>query len=449
MGLREAPTDDILDSIGEGLFTVDVNFKINYFNRAAETITGYKREEVLGRLCKHIFQSNQCFDKCPIGRVLESGKNIYDMESTIRNKNGTVTPIKLNSSILKNEDDEPVGGVVSFRDISDLEILRNKFTDDNQFYGVIGHSKAMHEIFELIEEIADSDATVLIQGDSGTGKEMVANAIQMRSQRKKMPYIKVNCSVFTPQLLASELFGHVKGAFTGAIKDRAGRFEVADKGTLFLDEVAEMPTQMQLQLLRVLQEGTFERVGESKTRKVDVRVIAATNKNLKEEIEHKRFREDLYYRLNVIPIEIPPLKDRPEDIPHLIQYFIKKFALLYKKNIQDIDDQALDLLLNYSWPGNIRELENIIEYGFARTRDNNNVIQLDKLPPSIRKSSVNYRVSDRMLEKSDLTGSVSEQKVAIRQMLEKHRWNKTRVAKELGIGRSTLWRKIKQLDIEE
>jgi PAS domain S-box-containing protein len=441
MAIDKSLTNDILDSIGEGLFTVDKDFKINYYNRAAERITGHKRGDVIGRFCKHVFKSSRCFKQCPIAQVLETGKNIYDWESSIRNKNGSTTPIKLNAAVLKNDIDEPIGGVISFRDISDLVSIKKKLGAQSQFHGVVGHSKGMREIFQLIEEISDSDATVLIQGQSGTGKEIVANAVQELSLRCDKPYVKVNCSVFSPQLLASELFGHVKGAFTGAIKDRPGRFEVADKGTIFLDEVAEMPLQMQLQLLRVLQEGTFERVGESVTRKVDVRVIAATNKDLKRALQDGNFREDLYYRLNVIPIEIPPLRDRPDDIPFLIKHFINKFSIIYKKEIQDVEDDAMDLIVRYHWPGNVRELENAIEYAFARTKDQN-IIQTAKLPPIIREDN---ECCDRDLK----SFIASEKNTDLVQLLQKHQWNKTQVAKELGIGRSTLWRKLKKLDLQK
>ena len=440
MAIDKSLTDDILDSIGEGLFTVDKNFKINYFNRAAEMITGLNREDAIGKFCKYIFKSELCYKNCPIAQVLESGENIYDVESEIKNENGTSMPIKLNAAVLRNVEGEPVGGVISFRDLSALELMKRKLTEQSDFYGIVGHSKAMHEIFQLIEEISDSDATVLIQGDSGTGKEMIANAIQETSLRKEKPFVKVNCSVFSDQLLASELFGHVKGAFTGAIKDRPGRFEVANKGTLFLDEVAEMPFPMQLKLLRVLQEGTFERVGESVTRRVDVRVIAATNMDLKKALQEGTFREDLYYRLNVIPIDIPPLKQRIEDIPYLVKHFISKFSLIYKKDIQDIEDQALDLILRYDWPGNIRELENAIEYAFARTRDENS-IKSCKLPPAIRQDVSCYDTQLTQFVKQDEDSDLV-------QLLEKYHWNKTRVAKELGIGRSTLWRKLKKMGLE-
>ena len=440
MAIDKSLTDDILDSIGEGLFTVDSNFKINYFNRAAERITGLNRRNAIGKFCKYIFKSGLCYKNCPIARVLESGENLYDVESEIKNEDGILVPIKLNAAVLRNVEDEPIGGVISFRDISDLELMKKKLAEQSDFHGVVGHSKAMHEVFQLIKEISDSDASVLIQGDSGTGKEVIANAIQETSLRKDKPFIKINCSVFSDQLLASELFGHVKGAFTGAIKDRPGRFEVANNGTLFLDEVAEMPLPMQLNLLRVLQEGTFERVGESVTRRVDVRVIAATNKDLRKALKEGTFREDLYYRLNVIPIEIPPLKQRIEDIPYLVKHFISKFSLIYKKDIQDIDDQALDLILRHDWPGNIRELENAIEYAFARTRDKNS-IESCKLPPAIRQGVTCYETQLSQLVKPDGNSNLF-------QLLEKHHWNKTRVAKELGIGRSTLWRKLKKIGIE-
>ncbi|OQX88976.1 sigma-54-dependent Fis family transcriptional regulator [candidate division KSB1 bacterium 4484_87] len=441
MTAEQELTHDILDSIAEGLFTVDKDFKINYFNRAAEEITGMKRAEVLGKFCKHIFKSNLCFIQCPIAQVLESGTNIYDLDSKIRDQAGRLIPVKMNVAILRNSDGEPIGGVISFRDVSDLAILQEKHTRKFQFHGIVGHSKSMHEIFELIEEISDSDASVLIQGESGTGKEMIANAIQATSQRKDRPFVKVNCSVFSPQLLASELFGHVKGAFTGAIRDRKGRFELADGGTIFLDEVGEMPLQMQLQLLRVLQEGTFERVGESKTHTVDVRVIAATNKNLVESIKKGEFREDLFYRLNVIPVSVPPLRDRPEDVPYLVKHFLKKFSLIYGKKINDIEDPALELLVEYTWPGNIRELENALEYAFVRTRDSS-TIALNKLPLSVRGGVSSVRAQYASCLESDECSLILK-------LLEKHKWNKTRVAQELGISRSTLWRKMKHLNLPQ
>lgn len=428
--------DDILDSIGEGLLTVDKNFKVNFFNRAAEQITGYNRDEVLGQFCKYVFKCEMCETKCPIGIILETGNSLYDFRSSIEIKDGSRKPVKLNAAILKNEDKDPVGGVISFRDLSELEALKKDLSSTSSFYGIIGHGKAMQEIFKLIQEISNSDTTVLIQGESGTGKEMIANAIQATSKRKAEAFVKVNCSVFPENLLASELFGHIKGSFTDAVKDRPGRFEIANKGTFFLDEIAEMPLQTQVQLLRVLQEGTFERVGESITRKTDVRVIAATNLNVNEAIKKGKLREDLFYRLNVIPILIPPLRERVEDIPYLANHFISDYAQLYKKEIKDISDEALQLSINYSWPGNVRELENLIEYAVVRAKTN--TIEIENFP-------INISITNETKKKS-VQEFKRENPSKLVQLLEKHKWNKTKVAEELGIGRTTLWRRLKKLE---
>lgn len=435
-------TEIILDSLGEGLFTVDQDFRINSFNRAAEEILGISREDAVGDFCKNIFKSNRCFGECPIQRVLENGSGVFDLESDISGLNGENIPIKLNAAILKDPAGHPVGGVVSFRDMSYLEKLQLKSKSTRNFHGIIGQHKSMVEIFNLIEEVSESDSSVLITGESGTGKELIANAIQATSLRKDKPFTKINCSVFPPQLLASELFGHVRGAYTDAGKDRIGRFELSNKGSIFLDEIAEMPLQMQVQLLRVLQEGTFERLGESTTRKVDVRIIAATNKDIQQELNAGRFREDLYYRLNVIPVHIPALRQRRSDIPHLVQHFIEKYALITGKEINEIDDEAMDTLINYQWPGNVRELENTIEYAFARSKDV--IIHASKLPPNIR---MGIKCSETIPEQENF--SYQDEATHIRRMLEKHRWNRSRVASELGIGRTTLWRKIKSYGLEQ
>lgn len=443
MSFNENLKDHILDSIAEGVFTVDKNFKINFFNKAAERITGHHRKEVMGKFCKHVFQSEFCFSECPIAIVLQTRKNIYDFESNIKSCVGESKPIKLNAAVLYNENDEPTGGIISFRDISIFEEIGINLQKETQFHAMIGHSRQMQNIFNLIQEIADSDAPVFIHGESGTGKELVANAIQKSSTRVDFPYIKFNCSVFPSNLLASELFGHVKGAFTDAIKDRAGRFELADKGTIFLDEVAEMPLQTQIQLLRVLQEGTFERIGESLSRHTDVRIIAATNINIKDALRNGKFREDLFYRLNVIPIEVPPLRNRTEDIVPLSKHFLNKFSLIYKKKITEIDESALEILLQYNWPGNIRELENAIEYAFVRTTKQNKIIP-SKLPSSLleNRPSVKLNIPARI-------NSYDREKTDLLALLEKHRWNKTKAAKELEIGRTTLWRRMKELKIVE
>ncbi len=437
MSEKEIIYDEILDSIGEGLFTVNKDFKVNFFNRAAEKITGFTREEVLGKFCKHILKCELCHSKCPIGLILETGNSLYDYRTSIEIKNGIKKPIKLNAAILRNGNAEPIGGVISFRDLSELEAIQKDREIISSFYGIIGHGKPMQEIFELINEISDSDATVLIQGESGTGKEMVVNAIQVTSRRKGKPIVKINCSVFPENLLASELFGHIKGAFTDALNDRPGRFEIANGGTIFLDEIAEMPSHTQIQLLRVLQEGTFERVGESITRKADVRIIAATNVDIEEALKKGKLREDLYYRLNVIPITVPPLRERMEDIPYLVKHFVEEYSKLYSKQIPDVSDDALNILLEHPWHGNVRELENVIEYAVVRTKTGNNIRE-KSLPSSIKSSA---DVKSKKVIKEFKRENPSD----LVQLLEKHHWNKSKVAKELGIGRTTLWRMLKNL----
>lgn len=439
MSLQETITQDILDSISEGVFTVDKNFKITFFNRAAERITGFAREEVLGKFCKYVCDSGTCSDQCSIARVLKTGEKVTNRDSAIRSKNNGAIPVRVNSSVLFNNENDPVGGVISFRDMSEFEAITSRLMRESQYHGIVGHSKAMQDIFQLIEEISDADASVLILGESGTGKEIIADAIRESSQRKDKPFIKVNCSIFPVQLLASELFGHVKGAFTGAINDRLGRFEIADQGTMFLDEIVDLPLPMQSQLLRVLQEGTFERIGESLTRKVDVRVITATNRDIKEALETGLFREDLYYRLSVIPIEVPPLRERVDDIPYLVKHFITKFSMVYKKNIQEIDDEAMDLLLRYPWPGNVRELENATEHAFALSK-NDDILRSTKFPLKIRQATTAFPTKG--------TKSIpANQDLELLDALQQHKWNKTKVAKELGIGRTTVWRRMKRIGL--
>lgn len=451
MSEKENLSEIILNSIDEAVFTVDKNFRINYFNKSAEQLTGYKREEVKDKICRSIFKTCSDCTLCPIGMVLESGKNLNDYETEICTKSKSKIQVKLNAAILKNEAGEPVGGVVYFRDISFMKSIGRELNCDNSYRGIIGRSPKMLEIFDLIEEIRESDATVFIRGESGTGKEIIAEAIQVSSNRKLKPFVKVNCSVFPSSLLASELFGHVKGAFTDAFKDRMGRFELASSGTIFLDEVGEIPTEMQPQLLRVLQEGTFERVGESVTRKVDVRIIAATNINIDNALRSGKFREDLFYRFNVIPIVIPPLRDRREDIPLLIKHFIKKFALAYNRPVKSIPDSVMQLLVNYDYPGNVRELENIIEFAFVRSA-NQTVMDEKKFPLSmLGEKSLSYSgLSQEIVDPSLQTGENDElDRSTLLSLLERHQWNRTRVAEELGIGRTTLWRKMKQHNIIE
>lgn len=372
----------ILNSLAEGVYLIDKEFKIIFVNDSAAKITGIAPTEVIGKLCRSFCKSDRCEIGCPITEVLRTERSIYDLETTISDYKGIPIPIKLNASIFKDENENPVGGIISFRKINAVnfdEYVRNQ----NYFFGIVGKSKLMQDLFKEIQQISKSNANVFITGETGVGKELVATAIKENSLRKDRSFVKVNCAALPENLLASELFGHIKGAFTDAIKDRIGRFELADNGIIYLDEITEIPLTMQAQLLRITQFGSFERLGESKERKVDVRIIASSNKNVFEEVKAGRFREDLYYRLNVIPIHIPPLRKRKEDIPLLVDFFIKKFSNIYNKKINSTDSETINLLYNYDWPGNVRELENVIEYAFIRSKRNDYLCNCS-LPPYIR-----------------------------------------------------------------
>ncbi len=429
----------ILDSLAEGVFVVDKEFKLIFVNKAAERILKRPKEEFIGSVCKHFCQSDQCKISCPITEVLVTGKKVFDLEACYLTGKNEELSVKVNAAVLQDEKENPIGGIISFRENLQEKALQTLLEKDSHYHGIIGHSNSMLEVFHTIEETADSDTSVLISGETGSGKELVANAIVETSERSSFPFVKVNCAALPDTLLASELFGHVKGAFTDAARDRIGRFELADGGTIFLDEIGEMPLNMQTQLLRILQEGTFERLGESTQKKVDVRVIAATNKNLEEEIRKKNFREDLFYRLNVIPISLPPLRERNTDILILAEYFMRKFSEKYNKRVDNIAPDAAEILMQYDWPGNVRELENAIEYAFIRSKRADSVC-LCCLPPHIRPNSeCSQKLNPRQLEFDDKAEELLS-------LLRKNHWNKTKVAKILGVDRSTIHRRLKALD---
>lgn len=436
----DSRTDVILNSIAEGVITVDKEFKITFINAAAEQMTGFKKDEVIGKFCKGIFRSDFCFSNCPIAQVLKNGKRVFDLDTFINCKNSQVLPIRINAAVLKDENGVPTGGVITFRDISLFKQVEEIIKAESQFHGIVGKNKIMKEIYQLIMEISDSDAPVLITGETGTGKELVANAIQATSKRKNESFVKINCAVIPSNLLASELFGHAKGAFTDAKSDRIGRFELANNGTIFLDEISEMTLQMQTQILRVIQEGTFERLGDSLTRKTDVRLIAATNVNLEEAISKGKFRQDLFYRLSVLPIEVPPLRKRKDDIPILVDYFIRKFSFIYNKKILGIDDRALDVLINWHWLGNVRELGNTLEFAIIKSK-NGTHLNIHDLPSRLKAKAGNHK-SENLLPQFD-----EHSNTHIIELLNTHKWNKTKVAQILGIDRTTLWRRLKSLGI--
>lgn len=328
--------------------------------------------------------------------------------------------------------------------IKENRYLKDKLSKKFNFENIIGKNKKMQELFELIRDIAKTSSTVLIRGESGTGKELIANAIHFNSDRIEKPFVKVNCAVLAENLLESELFGHVKGAFTGAIKDKIGRFELAHGGTIFLDEIGDISPNMQLKLLRVLQEGEFERVGGTETKKVDVRILAATNRNLEEAMKSGNFRQDLYYRLNVIPLDVPPLRERKDDIPLLVAYFLEKFSADFKKRIEAVEDDAMQYLQSYDWPGNIRELENLMERAIVLNK--NGILTVKDFPISVSNAESEEEINIQV--NNDLTEVVDnfERKIILKALRENN-FNKLRTAEKLGIHRSTFMSKLKKYEI--
>ena len=434
--------DLILDSISEGIFTVDPNMKITYFNRAAENITRIKKKDAIGRYCFEVLRANICERNCPIKKSLQTGKEIrVDIADIIRN-DGKKIPISLNSTLMKDTQGKTVGAVEIFRDLSPIEELRKEIRKTYTFHDIISKNHKILEIFNYLPQIAESDSTVLIEGPSGSGKELFARAIHNLSPRKNHSFIAVNCSALPETLLESELFGYMKGAFTDAKTNKPGRFALAQNGTLFLDEVDSLPSTIQVKLLRVLQEKEYEPLGATESVRSNVRVISATKTDLIPLIDKGIFRDDLYFRLNVIKIKLPPLSERRDDIPLLINFFIERFNKKMGKNIINISDDALRKLMNYDYPGNVRELENIIEHAFVMCKSNE--IKIGDLPPHLLTIQDAYPInSNRESKFKDV-----ERQIIIK-TLQKNNGNKIQTAKDLGLHRSTLWRKIKKYKITQ
>jgi PAS domain S-box-containing protein len=430
----------IFRSRWEGTFTIDKNWTITSFNRAAERITGYSRSEALGRKCWEIFGSIVCRNGCHMELTMEAQKLATSEELIIHHKEGKKVPIRVNSAPLYDGEDNHIGGVETFLDISEIKNLGSHLKEHFQFQNIIGNSKPMQRVYQLMENVIQSDSTVLITGESGTGKELVARAIHLNSERKSSPFMAVNCSAFAETLLESELFGHEKGAFTGAIRTKPGRFEMAGNGTLFLDEIGDLSPAIQVKLLRILENRHFERVGGTKTLELRARIIAATNKNLEAEVKKGYFREDLFYRINVINIPLPPLRERMEDLPHLVNYFLNNFRNRFNKNINSVAPPTFRILQNYQWPGNIRELENVLEHAFVVGRGE--IIETEHLPERLWLTIENIEDGSDTQE----TGSPlkNAEKVLIISNLKKFNGHRGKTADALGIDKTTLWRKMKK-----
>jgi len=419
----------ILDNMKEGIIAHDLNRRIFFFNREAERITGYTRSEILQKDCHEAFGNPFCGERCLFRTDDTFVPNTSDYPVTIITKDGEIRNVEMSVSKMSDENGEVLGVIAFIKDITDIVRFQLRTGELSGYLNIIGRDRRMLQIFQQIRDLSGYDYPVHIFGETGTGKELVAEAIHSGSRRGGGPFVPINCGALPENLIESELFGHVKGAFTGAIRDKKGRFELADGGSMFLDEVVELSKEMQVKLLRVLQTGKFEKVGGEKTVSVNVRIISATNSNLKNEVKNKKFREDLYYRLNVIPIELPPLKDRKNDIPLLADYFLNQFSEGETDKKVEISKEAISLMMDYAWPGNVRQLQNILQYAIVKC--SRNYIRPEDLPMELASLRVtkNRRGPTKKLDF-----------VSVQAALKKTGHNKAKAARLLGVGRATLYR---------
>ncbi len=439
--MREIAYKTILDNIADGVFTVDPDLKITSFNKSAEQITGVPAGEAIGRRCSEVLRTNICEERCALRQTMETGKTMVHKEIMIVRSDGRRLPIGISTAILRDKQGQIVGAVESFRDMSLVAELRRELKGQYSFQDIVSKNPKMQLILKTLPQIAESGASVLIEGESGTGKEMVARAIHNLSTRRRRPFVPIHCAAIPDTLLESELFGYKAGAFTGAKRDKPGRFALAQKGTLFLDEIGEIQPAIQVKLLRFLQDGVYEPLGAVQPAKADLRILAASNRKLSELAQKGLFRQDLYYRINVVKITLPALRDRMDDLPLLIDHFIERFNRRRGKHIQQISPEALSLLMAHDYPGNIRELENIIEHGFVMCRGD--TIQPKDLPPELApdfRGPAWHASQEMRLE--DLEARY------IWEALRRHDWNRLATSRALGMSKSTFFRKVKALHIK-
>jgi len=428
----------ILDSIADGVFTVNLNFKVTSFNHAAEKITGISKNEAIGRPCFEVLRANTCETNCLLRNTIDTHSCVVNSPIYIVRADNKRIPISVTTAILRNSEGRIIGGVETFRDLRVVHRLKKALFKRHSFEDIVTKDEKMAELFAVLPQIAESRSTVLIQGASGTGKELIARAIHNNSSRKNGPFVAVNCGALPDTLCESELFGYKAGAFTDAKKDKPGRFALAHNGTMFLDEIGDISQAVQIRLLRVLEEKVYEPLGSTRTIPTNARVIAATHQNLEQRVADGLFREDLYFRINVMKVVLPPLADRKGDIPLLVDHFVERFNHLTGRKIVGISREALATLMLYDWPGNVRELENAIEHAFVLC--DGELIHLRHLP-------------DRIVPRGGpLPGAKGQtlkaiEESAIRRALERNRWKRVRTAEELGIDKNTLRRKMKRFGI--
>ncbi len=442
--------DKILNLLNDGLMIVAPNGAIRFINRALENLLGYKRSEMIGKPCL-MLDCDACEPLVSKTRkawctLFNDGKELQK-DCLMVKKDGSYAPVIKKASLLYNSTGEILGALEIFTDVSNLRKLDNELNrlsrrlyGNKGFQGIIGQTSSMKKMISVVEKAADSDAPVIILGESGTGKELVAQAIHNLSKRRHGPFVKVNSAALNQALLESELFGHIKGAFTGAYRHRMGRFEYADGGNLFLDEIGDLPHSVQVKLLRVLESKKIERVGDQEPIGVDVRIISATNKNLKELIEKGKFREDLFFRINVIPINLPPLRERMDDVPLLVKSFVEQMQMLTKKEITGLTAEAMHFLMTYRWPGNVRELKSALEYAFV-------IKDSGLIGPTDLPGYVHENIDVDICHSLPNSGIECEEKTALIEALKKSMGNKSQAARILGISRGTVWNRMRKYDI--
>ncbi len=458
----------IVGTMNEGLMLVGPDGTIVMVNKAFEELTGYTSAEVVGRPCT-LLECDACEGAMKASahrwcKLFEQGQ-VIKCRCHLLKKDGTYVSALKNAAVLKDDNGLQLGAVEVLTDLSELdrldqklELLSRQLAEEDGFHGIIGKSPIIQKVFDVIQKAAGSEAPVIIYGESGTGKELVARAIHQLGDRKDGPFVQLNCAALNESLLESELFGHIKGAFTGAYRHRKGRFEAANGGDIFLDEIGDVPLSIQVKLLRVLETKKFEHVGDDRPIAVDVRIITATNKNLEELIEQKQFRDDLFFRINVFPIHLPPLRKRAEDIPLLVSTFIRRMRSRTGKNIARLTPAAMERFMEYHWPGNVRELKSALEFAFVLAEGD--VIDLDQLPPKIAvpatppASTVRLPLNARSPEESGKTGTVLSntgdlsEKEALIEALKKTNGNQSQAARMLGINRVTVWNRMKKYGID-
>jgi PAS domain S-box-containing protein len=432
--------DVILDSVADGVFTVDGDWRITSFNRAAEQITGVSRPQAIGKQCSDVLRASICEGQCTLRQTLQTGRPVINKAIYIIDARGRRVPISISTAILRDAEGRIIGGVETFRDLSQVEELSKQLQASYSFGDIVGRSAPMRRLFDILPTIAESDSTVLVEGASGTGKELFAHAIHDLSTRKRRRFVALNCAALPDTLLESELFGHKAGAFTDARRDKPGRFAMAEGGTLFLDEIGDISPAMQMRLLRVLQERMYEPLGAVRSVSTNVRIIAATNRDLEQLVREGKFREDLFYRIHVIRLKLPNLRERREDILPLIDHFIAKFNRLRHKDIAGLSEQAMSILLRHEYPGNIRELENIIEHAFVLCPGG--LIEPQHLPPALIAAEAVPTVAGAQSTLKGLEAAF------LANLIRRHRGNRAAAARDLGLHPSTLFRKIKSLGID-